>query len=511
MGKSQRKSGAILSYIQIFLTNTIALIYTPFAIRMLGQSQYGLFGTASSFTSYLSLLGLGIGGAYIRWNARYRAENDVEGERRLNGMYFTMFSIIAFITLIVGVVLLFVSDYIFGNSFSEKELTDLKYIIFLNVINSALTLFMTPIFANIQAYERFLVLRIVPIISAVITPVGNIIILLLGGKAVLLTFFTVVLSTINLIVYFLYARKRLKMRFIFKGFEWKVFKGIFAFSAFLFLNTITDLLTDNTDNIILGAVSGTVAVAIYTVGHNFKNYFLQFSTAVSGVFAPQVNQIVAKNDNNHVLSELMLRVGRVQFYIVSLVMIGYIAVGRSFIALWAGENYTDAFLIGFFLLAGAYVPLFQNVGIEIQKAKNKHKVRSVVYLLVAIFNIGMTIPFSILWGGVGAALATFICCMIGNVIFMNIYYHKGIGLDMISFWKSILRIIPSFIPTIVVCVLINMFLPVEKLMFLLLSIVIICFVYFISEYFFAFNKYEKELVLGPVKRLVKKISSNQKN
>lgn len=511
MGKSQRKSGAILSYVQIFLTNTIALIYTPIAIRMLGQSQYGLFGTASSFTSYLSLLSLGIGGAYIRWNAKYRAENDVEGERRLNGMYFTMFSVIAFVTLVVGVVLLFVSDHVFGNTFSDKELIDLKYIIFLNVINSAMTLFMTPVFANIQAYERFLVLRIVSIVAAVITPIGNIIILLLGGKAVLLTLFTVVISTINLIIYFLYARKRLNMKFIFKGFEWKVFKGIFAFSAFLFLNTLTDLLTDNTDNIVLGAVSGTVAVAIYTVGHSFKNYFLQFSTAVSGVFAPQVNQIVAKNDDNQVLSKLMLKVGRVQFYIVSLVMIGYIAVGRPFIALWAGENYTDAFLIGFFLLAGAYVPLFQNVGIEIQKAKNKHKVRSIVYLLVAIFNIGMTIPFSIIWGGVGAALATFICCMIGNVFFMNIYYQKGIGLDMIAFWKSILKIIPSFIPTIVACVLINMYFPVDKPIWLLVSIFLICAVYFTSEYFFAFNSYEKDLVSSPIKKLMTKVSFKKKD
>lgn len=496
-----------MSYVQIFLTNTIALIYTPIAIRMLGQSQYGLFGTASSFTNYLSLLSLGIGGAYIRWNAIYRADNDVEGERRLNGMYFTMFSIISAVALVVGVVFLFLSDYLFGNTFNSSELTDLKYIIFLNVINSSMTLFMTPIFANIQAYEKFLILRIVPIISALITPVGNIIILFLGGRAVLLTLFSVVLSTINLVVYFIYARKRLQMRFVFKGFEWKVFKGIFAFSAFLFLNTITDLLTDSTDSIILGAVSGTVAVAIYTVGHNFKNYFLQFSTAVSGVFAPQVNQLVAKENDNKVLSELMLKVGRVQFYIVSLVLIGYTALGRPFVNLWAGENYDSAFLIGLFLLLGAYVPLFQNVGIEIQKAKNKHKVRSLVYLLVAIINAGLTIPFSIMWSGVGAALATFICCMGGNVIFMNIYYQKGIGLDMFSFWKGILRIVPSFIPTIIVCVLINAFLPIYNIWWLLASIIVICIVYSLSVYFLAFNQYEKELVLGPLKKIVAKIKS----
>lgn len=504
MKVNQRKAGAILTYLHIILNNTIALIYTPFALRMLGQSQYGLFGTASSFTNYLSLLSLGIGGAYIRWNAKYRAANDEEGERRLNGMYFTMFSIIAVLALIVGAVLLVASNFVFAKSFTGSELKDLQYIILMNIVNTAMTLFFTPIFANIQAYEHFLILKIVPIISVVITPIGNILILLAGGRAVLLTLFSVILSTINLIVYFIYARRRLHMKFIFKGFEKKVFKEILIFSSFLFFGTITDLLTDSTDNIILGAVCGTTAVAIYTVGHSFKNYFIQFSTAVSGVFAPKVNQLVAQDDDNTVLTELMTRIGRIQFYVVSLIMIGYVAIGRPFVCIWAGDNYDSAYWIGLFLLAGAYVPLFQNVGIEIQKAKNKHKVRSIVYFGVAVFNVVLTIPCSILWEGVGAAFATFISCLIGNVIFMNVYYHKGIGLNMGYFWKEIVKTIPSFIPAIIVGILVNVFLPIYQIKWLLVAIIVICVVYLVSVYFLSMNAYEKDLFAKPIKKMFSK-------
>lgn len=505
METNQRKAGAVLTYLHIILSNTIALIYTPFALRMLGQSQYGLFGTASSFTNYLSLLSLGIGGAYIRWNAKYRAENDVDGERRLNGLFFTMFSIISVVALLVGMVLLIASNFIFAKSFTGSELRDLQYIILMNIINTSMTLFFTPIFANIQAYEHFLILKTVPIISAIVTPVGNIVILLLGGKAVMLTLYSVILSTVNLIVYFIYARKRLKMKFIFRGFEKKVVKEIMFFSSFLFLGTITDLLTDSTDNIILGAVCGTTAVAIYTVGHSFKNYFLQFSTAVSGVFAPKVNHLVAKNDDNQELTELMTRIGRIQFYIVSLILIGYIAVGRPFICLWAGNDYDSAYWIGLFLLAGAYVPLFQNVGIEIQKAKNKHKFRSVVYLLVAILNVILTIPASMKWEGVGAAFATFLSCMLGNVLLMNIYYQRGIGLNMGYFWKRILKIVPSFIPAILVGILVNYTLPVYRIKWLLVAMVIICLVYVVSVYVLSMNTYEKELFSKPIKKVLSKI------
>lgn len=504
MNINQRKAGAILTYIYIFLSNTIALIYTPFALRMLGQSQYGLFGTASSFTSYLSLLSLGIGGAYIRWNAKYRAANDKEGEQRLNGMFFTIFSVVAVVALLVGTVLLFVSKYMFAKSFTASELRDLQYIILMNVINTSMTLFFTPVFANIQAYEHFLILKVVPMITTIITPIGNTLILLNGGKAVSLTTFTLVLSTINLVIYFFYARRRLVMKFVFKGFEKDVFKDIMIFSSFLFLGTLTDLLTSNTDNIVLGALCGTTAVAVYTVGHSFKSYFLQFSTAVSGVFAPKVNQMVAKNDDNQELTELMARIGRIQFYIVSLILIGYIAVGKPFICLWAGEDYDSAYWIGLFLLSGAYIPLFQNVGIEIQKAKNKHKFRSVVYLFVAILNVILTIPASMLWEGAGAAFATFFSCMIGNVLIMNIYYQRGIGLNMGYFWKQILKIVPSFIPTIIVGILVNVFIPIYKLKWLFVAILIICVVYIVFVYLLSMNSYEKELFSKPIKKVLSK-------
>lgn len=508
MAINQRKSGAILMYVQIFLSNTIALVYTPFALRMLGQSQYGLFGTVNSFTGYLSLLSLGIGGAYIRWNAKYRAENDIEGEQRLNGMFFTMFSIITGITLIVGFIMFLVSPYVFGNSFSDSELFDLKLLIIISVLNTALTFFFTPIVSYIQAYEQFLLIRIVSIISIIITPIVNIVILLFGGKAVTISLATLIISSIDFLVYYIYARKRLNIKFVFRGFKLTAFKEIMVFSSFLFLNSLTDLLTDSTDNIILAIVSGTTAVAIYTVGHNFKNYFLQFSTAVSSVFAPQVNRMVASFDDNMELTRLMTRIGRVQFYIVSLLLIGYTAIGDAFIGFWAGEDYSDAYLIGLFLLAGAYIPLFQNIGIEIQKAKNKHKVRSVIYLLVAILNIALTIPLSMIWGGIGAAFATFLCCIGGNVLFMNIYYHKGIGLNMVYFWGKIVRIIPGFLPTIAVCILLKLFVPINNLWMLLFQALIIFVVYIISVYFISFNAYEKSLFIEPIKKIGSKFKKN---
>ena len=55
MEKNELKSGVILSYINLLLGTIIPFIYTPIMLRMLGQSEYGLFSLASSAVSYLSV------------------------------------------------------------------------------------------------------------------------------------------------------------------------------------------------------------------------------------------------------------------------------------------------------------------------------------------------------------------------------------------------------------------------------------------------------------------------
>lgn len=102
------------------------------------------------------------------------------------------------------------------------------------------------------------------------------------------------------------------------------------------------------------------------------------------------------------------------------------------------------------LIIPVTVPLIQNLGIEIQRAKNMHKARAVVYLAIAIANVLISIPLIKLMGPTGAALGTAISLIAGNAIFMNWYYHARIGMNMIYFWKEIAKFIPALIAPFVV-------------------------------------------------------------
>ena len=522
MAVNQRKAGAILSYVQMILSTVIGLTYTPIMLRILGQSEYGLFGTASSLTSFLSLLSFGLSGAYIKFVMEYRVVGDKKGENRLNGLFLIMYSVAAVFVLIAGTILIFASDAIYQNSLSEYELSQIKIIIFLTVLNTILTFVFIPVMMYIQSMERYLFLRIIAISTSIITPVLNIVVILIEPRAVSISIVTVVLALATYIVYFVYAYKKLGMRFSFKRIEFSVFKGVFAFSGFLFLNEITYLITNNTDKIVLGVVSGTVAVAIYTVGNNFTNYLYTCSTSISTVFSPRINRIVATakaegKSPDVELNQLFVKVGRLQFLILTLILVGFSTLGRQFIILWAGEEYVNSFWIALLLMFAPYVPLMQNIGLEVQKAKNLHKARSLVYFGVSILNAVVTIPVAAYFsqdifapgtGGIAAAAATFGAMMIGQVLFMNIYYQKKVGIDVIFFWKQIIRMLPGVIIPFAVGLALNIFLPASNFFILLIEIIIVAVTYFFSTYFLSMNKYERELVTSPLKQIGKRFKKN---
>ena len=278
---NQRKAGTILSYLHIIITNSISLIYTPYMLRMLGQSEYGLYGTANSFISYLSVLSFGVGGAYIRFNARCRANNDREEEKRLNGMFLTIFSVLALFVLIGGLTFIAFAGKLVENTFTSEELLKLRIIMFILTMNMVVTFIFNVVMMALQAYERFVVIRCVLLAAGIINPIINIMALYAGGKAVTISFIAFIISLLTYIIFFVYAKKSICMEFSFRGFRKDVMKELFVFSGFLFLNSITDQITFSTDNMVLSAVKGTSAVAVYSVGANFKAYFQNFSTSIS--------------------------------------------------------------------------------------------------------------------------------------------------------------------------------------------------------------------------------------
>ncbi|MGB4387165.1 MAG: oligosaccharide flippase family protein [Caldicoprobacterales bacterium] len=505
MKTNQLKSGVVLSYVSMILGFIIQIVYTPIMLRLLGQTEYGLYNLVASVVSYLGLLSFGFGSAYIRYYSRYKVNEDQESIAKLNGMFIVVYTIIGIIAMLVGTILVSNIRLILGNKLTASELSTAKILMIILVFNISLSFPASVFNSYVTANERYIFQKALQLIKTVVSPFITLPILLMGYKSIGMVVVTTLLNISIEIANFIFCIKKLRMQFNFGSFDLSLMKEMTIFSSYIFINMIIDQINWSVDKFILGRFSGTIAVAVYGLGAQLNQYYISISTAVSNVFIPKVNRMVAKNISNHELTELFTKVGRVQFIILTLICTGLIFFGQPFIIMWAGNDYSGTYPIALLLIIPVTIPLIQNIGIEIQKAKNMHQFRSWVYLGIAVLNVLLSIPLAKVYGGVGAALGTTISLVIGNGFIMNWYYHYRIGLDIKYFWSQILRFIPSLIMPVLYGILINAYIDIKNPFMFFISGVVYIIIFCISMWFFGMNQYEKNLVGKPVVKLLRKI------
>lgn len=501
---NQRKAGVILSYAGEIVKILVNLIYTPIMLRLLGQSEYGLYQLVYSVVSYLSLLSLGFGSSYLRFYSRYKAQKDENGVAKLNGMFMIIFCSISVICVLCGSVMIGNIRGIFGTGLTNAEYETARILMGMLIINLAMTFPNSVFNCSITANEKFLFQKFLILLQNIFSPFLTLPLLIMGYGSVGMVSVTTFLTFVLLLSNIFYCFKKLHIRFEFKKFQAGLLKEMWVFTFFIFLNQIIDQVNWSVDKFLLGRFAGTTAVAVYGVGGQINTMYQQFSTSISNVFVPKVNRIVAESNDNNQLTKLFARVGRIQFIVLDLILSGFIFFGYPFVKMWAGEEYGASYAVAILLIVPVTVPLVQNLGIEIQRAKNMHKVRSIVYLFIAIANVFVSIPLIKLMGPAGAALGTAISLFAGNIIFMNWYYHARIGMNMIYFWQEIAKFIPALIAPCVVGIAIMKFVNITGPVKLGVFAGIYAAVYGLSMYFLGMNEEEKQLVMGPIRKIIRK-------
>jgi len=503
--RNQLKAGAILSYISLFLSTIISLAYTPFMLHMLGQSEFGLYSLASSVVGYLTILDFGFGIAIVRYTAKYRTLNQKENEYNLNGMFLIVYTLIGVFTAIVSFIIYINIGSFFSANMTSSEIEKAKALMLLLAFNLSMS-FPLGIFSSIiTAYEEFVFSKVINIIRIIINPCIMIPLLVLGQGAIGMVIVTTILNITCLLINMWFCLTKLKIKVHFKNFNFSLFKEIFGYSFYIFLNVIVDKINWSADQVILGAVSGTVAVAIYSVAAQINGYYLSFSTAIASVFLPRLTTMVTNKATNKELSNMFIKIGRIQYIIMAYILSVFLIVGQDFINTWAGKDYSTAFYIAAILIIPVTIPLIQNLGIVLLQAQNRQRFRSVIYILVAAINIGISIPMGKIFGGIGCAIGTAIGLVLGNIIIMNIYYYKKIQIDIPQFWKQIFFMTIPISITFGCGIVINYFIGGNGYFTIVIKALIFTVIYIPTMWFMGMNDYERSLFKEPFIKLFKKL------
>lgn len=500
--KKNLQWGIILSYITMFAGLFVSMTYTPFLLRALGTQQYGLYNMGQAAVSYLGLTEFGLGNAIVRYSSKYRALGDEKKTASMYGMFMYMYAILAGIIVILGSVVCIGSEHFFKVTTGAVGYRQLKIIIAIMVVSLAISFLLQPYNAIINSFEKFSFLKITNLIYTVLKPLVMIPLLIWGYKAVALSFITMIL-TIGLhlsdVVYIKFVLK-VRVDYNFKNMDWKILKEIIGYSGFIFLGSIVAQLNNNADSIILGKIKGEAAVAVYAIGYQLHTYIRQFPQTISGVFFPRVTVRLTQGASMEEMTDLAIKVGRIQFFLSSLLISGFWIFGKEFLYLWAGKGYENAYYIILALVVSSMIPDVQSIFVLVIQAINRHQYRAGLYVICAVLNVMLSIPAAIYYGPIGCAVCTGITTLLTAGIMINIYYWKKIGLNIPRFWKIILNVAKFILPTSIIGFIINSWFETNNWGILILKIGMYTSAYLFVIYFMCTNKEEKGFILQIINR-----------
>ncbi len=497
---NERKAGIILSYTATILVIVVSFVFIPALVHFLGQEQFGLYKLVGALIGYLTIFDFGMANTTTRYYSQYMARGDKRAMENLlatNGILYIMLGVA------IAVAGYFLFDFLvpfYRDTLNAQDLVTAKKLFYIMLVNVAVIIPGQIFVSVINSYQKFIFAKGVLIFTILFRPLSVVVFLMIKSDVIMVAAVETVFNIAMVLFNALYVLFVLKAKFKLHCWDNKLVKNIIRFSFFVFLIAFTWQLNWFAGQAILGAVSGTIMVAVYAVAMQIAMGLSRFSFAFSGVFLPFISSLAGKSDDMTEINNIFIKVGRLQFLAFTLLLTGFILYGKYFILLWVGDKFLDAYLCTILLTAAIFIPSIQEIGLAILQAKNKHAFRGIIGFIFAVINMIIAIPLSKCCGALGCAAALLITFLIGQVFIMNIYYAK-IGLHVKSFWQNVGKLAVPAVPVFIIGFIGNFFWPRDNFVSFTIKIILFSLIYCAVMWKFALNGYEKNLFLKPLCRL----------
>lgn len=432
MNKSKQiKYGAIISYVAIFINILAMLIYTPWMKNQIGISHYGLYTLANSFIT-MFLMDFGIAASVARFLSKYRAENNHEAINNFLGIVYKLFIAIDFVIFSVLIVLYFFVDRIYVG-LTANELEHFKVIYLILAGFSVISFPFTTLSGIFNAYEKFIALKICDLVQKFLNILLVVIALLLNCGLITVVLLNAISGLCGIIVKLILLRGiHIKPNFKIK--DRCLTKELFGFSIWTTIIGLASRLTYNIAPSILGVFSNSIQIALYSPASAIAGYFYTFAAAINGLFLPTISRKIAQNKEDDIL-DLMVLVGRFQVFILGILWVGVICIGKEFMVMWMGEEFKMSYYCTIVLALPTIIEYSQQIANTTMIAKNMIKYQAFGLMAISIINLVISSTLSKLYGAVGVSIGICITSFL-NLIYINIIYYKKLKINVFEFYKK---------------------------------------------------------------------------
>lgn len=437
LGKSDKViRNTIYNNVGYFSQLLVSLFLTPFIIHKLGVEQFGVWVLIEVIVAYLSLLDLtGIGGAFVKYIAEYHVKEDFKSCNHLVNLgwvYYTCF------WLIIALIVVVFKNPILGLFKFSPYLRDIASFVFIGILFISVIRGSSSVFRSVLlGLQRMDLTNIIAVVSSLVNAVCVVLFLVLGFglkglvisgliSALLIGFFQIV-----------FAHKILpQMKFRPFSLDREIFRKTFHYGVNIRIASISELVNQHVDKILLGYFLNTKLVGLYELGAKIAKIAQSFPEQLLPAILPASSEFHALNDKDR-LQKLYHR-GSKYLCLLAFPLVFFIIYHASVImTFWMGKTSFKESVLALQVLCLAYViMLLANMGRLIARGMGipKYEMRS--SLLIVILNILLSVLFIIKFGFVGALLGTAIAAALGSFYFIS-SFHRRIKESLASILKKI--------------------------------------------------------------------------
>ncbi len=398
------------------LGNQILITILNFAsrfifIKILGEEYLGINGLFSNILTVLSLADLGIGNAITYSMYKPLAEGNQEKISALMNFYRKMYNIIAIAVTVVGLCMLPFLEFLVN---TEEPIPYLHIYFILFLADSVVSYLLANRSAILTADQKLYITKVYHLIFQIIKSILQIVVLLITHNfifylvvQVLSTFATNVCGAIITKKIYPFLNRKAELA---KSEKKTIFDNIKS----IFLYKISGVVLNNTDNILISIIVGTIWVGYYSNYTMIVNSITTFTTIIFTAINSSVGNL-----NTEKNKEKQLKI----FYVINMVcnwLFGFcticlLVLVNDFITLMFGNTYVldnmTTFIIGVnFYMAGSLNPIW-----IYRDTTGLFKQTKYVATITASLNIILSILLGKLWGIFGILVATAISRLLTNI------------------------------------------------------------------------------------------------
>lgn len=492
----QLKMGAIISYFSMAFSIVAGLVYTPWMVDKIGKSDYGLYTLANSLIM-IFVMDFGLGSAVSRFVAKYRAEGRKEDISNILGVIYKLYIIIdvAILAVLVGVYL-FVDQIYDGLTPSELETFRTLYIIVAGYHIAAFP-FM-PLNGILNAYEKFIQLKICDLVYKVFSVVSVVIVLLFSESVIAVITANVLTHMAVVVLKFIFVKVYVPEKVNMRASGRNIYKTLFSFTLWTTIIAIMQRFTHSFAPSVLGMTSSSHEIALYAPAVTLEGYFFTFGQAINGLFLPRVSKFIAEKQEDKIL-QLMIKVGRYQAIVLGWIFIGFACVGSDFMTLWMGKDFKDTYYLALIILLPTLISSTQQIAKTTVIAKKLINYQALCMTVTGVLGLGASYLMSKHIGAMGVCIGT-AATSIANITFMNFVYKKKAGINVFEFYKKCyLMLVPCYGITIAAGLLIAKYVPLSGWVGLGAKAGLITLVFAVITLVFYTTKAEKKMILKKLK------------